>query len=41
MNSDDEDIADAVFEALTLAEGLSEYDDDDDDDDADDADQYV
>jgi hypothetical protein len=41
MNSDDEDIADAVFEALTLAEGLSEYDDEDEEEeDDDDDDRY-
>jgi hypothetical protein len=32
-DSDDEDIVEATFEALTMAEGLSAYDDDDDDDD--------
>ena len=32
-NSEDEDIADAAFEALAMAEALAEFEDDADDDD--------
>ena len=36
IDTEDEDIADAVYEGLSMAEGLIEYDDEDDEDDEDD-----